>query len=87
MYNENSENNRRELKNWYNSLPVELNDSINTLVSAYHSGKRPLDCELSQVRGDINASESYKMIDSGLAKELRQRYFYDFLEGKYGEVL
>lgn len=75
------------LANWYDSLPVELNNSINTLVEEYHKGKRPLDCEICQVRGDINASESYRLIDSGLAKELRQRYYYDLLEGKYGEVL
>ncbi len=79
--------NRAELVNDYKDLPIELNESINTLISAYYSGERPLDCELSQLRGDINASESYRMIDSGLAKELRQRYYYDFLEGKYGEVL
>lgn len=75
-----------QIKKIYDNLPTELDSSITTLIDSYNKGKYPLDCEISQVLGDINASESYRMISSSLAKELRQCYVYDFTEGKYGEV-
>lgn len=71
----------------YDDLPPALDESINALIEAINSNKRLVDCELSFVLGDINASESYGFISSGLAKELRSYYIDEVLEGKYGRVL
>ena len=61
------------------NLPSELSASIDDLINAYHKHKM-IDCELSQVLGDINMSESWGLIDSHRAKELRKRYVYDVLD-------
>ena len=68
-------------------LPKELNGSIDALILAINSGKYPADCEVSQVLGDINASESYGLIDTGFARKLREIYVKDVVRGKYGQVL
>ena len=71
----------------YDNLPPILDGSINDLISAINSKQRLVDCEVSQVLGDINAHESYGIINSGLAKELRSYYIDDVVRGKYGQVL
>ena len=76
------------LTNPYKALPVELNESINELVDAINRKQKLIDCELSQVLGDINMSESWGLIDSQLAKELREKYVYEILEGlENGQIL
>ncbi|MCR5404038.1 MAG: hypothetical protein K6E91_09530 [Butyrivibrio sp.] len=62
------------------NLPSELDESINDLISAVNNGKELIDCELSQVLGDINMSESWGLIDSLRAKELRKYYVFDVLD-------
>lgn len=62
------------------NLPSELDESINNLISAVNNGNELIDCELSQVLGDINMSESWGLIDSLRAKELREYYVFDVLD-------
>ncbi len=62
------------------NLPPELDESINNLISAVNNGNELIDCELSQVLGDINMSESWGLIDSLKAKELRKHYVFDVLD-------
>ncbi len=62
------------------NLPYELKESINALIKAIEQGKELIDCELSQVLGDINMSESWGLIDSVRAKDLRKTYVFDILD-------
>ena len=64
----------------YQGLPTELDESINNLIVAIDMGKELIDCELAQVLGDINMSESWGLIDSVKAKELRSYYVFDVLD-------
>ena len=64
----------------YPNLPKELEESIDALIKAVDAGDELIDCELSQVLGDINMSESWGLIDSVLAKELRSYYVFDTLD-------
>ncbi len=64
----------------YPNLPKELEESIDALIKAVDAGDELIDCELSQVLGDINMSESWGLIDSIRAKELRSYYVFDTLD-------
>ncbi len=68
----------------HNELPEELDKSVDLLIEAINNNKPLVDCELAQLLGDINMSESCGFIDSGFAKELRKYYIDDVLGGKYG---
>lgn len=78
---------RKYLPKKHEGLPLELQESLDNLVNSFNSGKELLDCELSDLLGTINVTESWGSISTGLAKEMRQMYIYDVLEGKYGEIL
>ncbi len=63
----------------YNDLPPALDESIDALIKAINSNKRLVDCELSFVLGDINASESYGFISSGSHKSINTQVFPFYL--------
>ncbi len=71
----------------HEGLPKELDVAIDELVEAVNKGKYPADCEVSQLMGRINMCESWRLISSGTAKELREYYIDGVLGGKYGQVL
>ena len=72
---------------FHNKLPEELNESIEQLIHAVNSKQELVDCEVSQVLADINMSESWGLISTGRAKELRGYYVYSITEGEYGSIL
>ena len=73
---------------FHNKLPEELNESIEQLIHAVNSKQELVDCEVSQVLADINMSESWGLISTGLlAKELRYYYVYSITEGEHGSIL
>lgn len=51
-----------------------LEKDIDMLVDAINSRKSLIDCELSELLGDINQCESCKIIDGYTAKLLRNYY-------------
>lgn len=61
-------------------LPTELDASVDDLINAFNNNYELIDCEISQVLGDINMSESWGLIDSIRAKELRKYYIFDVLD-------
>lgn len=68
-------------------LPVDLDKSVDQLINAINSDKKLIDCELAQLLGDINMAESWGLINSGLAKELREYYIDTILRSEYGKRL
>lgn len=55
-------------------LPQFLEDDIDALVDAVNSGKKLIDCELSEVLGSIHVSQMSNAISSYTAKVLEDYY-------------
>jgi len=61
-------------------LPEILENDINVLLNAISNGEEFLDCELSELRADINQCESCHLIDGYTAKLLRDYYIKGGIE-------
>ncbi len=57
-------------------MPDILEKDIEILINAVNSGEKYIDCELSELRADINQCESNGLISSHVAKILRKYYIF-----------